>query len=519
MRVAFRTDASAEIGSGHLQRCLTLAQALAARGAECRFVCRALPGHMSAAVQAAGFELDLLPTPRPGDRPDATPAHAAWMGVDWRRDAAETRTALNAWRPGWLVVDHYALDDRWQGLALPAGVRLMVIDDLADRRHLADLLLDQNYGRRAADYDALVPLTTQHLIGPRFALLRSEFAAARPSALARRAKGPVQTILVAMGGYDAEDASGRIVDVLAALPEVAGLRVQVVLGGRAPHLPRLQARAATLPLAVEVLADAPDMAGLIEAADLGIGAAGGSAWERCCLGLPTLMLTLAANQRPAAAALDRAGAAVLVGDMADPHWTARLAAELTRLLADPGARAALALRAAAVADGRGARRVAAIMAAGKLWVRPAVMADAEAVWHWRHAEEAARFYRNQRVTPLDEHCAWFARALADPARHLLIVEEKGRPLGHVRLDQDPAHTAAAELGICLDPVQRGRGLALPLLEAAQGWAFARGFSSLRAEVHRDNLASHRLFTAAGYRLISSSGDFSCYELTETALAD
>lgn len=518
-KVAFRTDASIAIGAGHLRRCLTLAHALRARGAECRFFCRALPGQMGDAVLAAGFRLDLLPAPKACDQPDVTPAHAAWLGVDWRRDAAETRALLDSWQPGWVVVDHYALDERWQALALPTGARLMVIDDLADRPHFADLLLDQNYGRRATDYDGLVPIKTQCLIGSRFALLRPEFAAARPAALARRAMGPVQTILVAMGGYDAEDASGRVLDVLAAMPEVAGLRVQVVLGGHAPHLLRLQALAATLPLAVEVLVDAPDMAGLIAAADLGIGGAGGSAWERCCLGLPTLMLTLATNQRQAAEALDRVGAAVLLGDLSDGQWPARFRAEMARLLVDPVARAEISARAAAVANGRGASRVAALLAVGQLGVRPATQADAEVVWNWRYAGTSARFYRNPKVPTLADHCLWFARAMNDPARHLLMITRDGRPLGHIRLDLDCALGTAAELSICLDAAFRGQGLALPALETAQAWAFSHGIGLLRAHVHRDNAASQRLFRAAGYRETSSNGDFLCYELSETNFPD
>ena len=183
MEIAFRADASLEIGTGHVMRCLTLARSLRETGVACQFITRSLPGHMGDRIADEGFDLTLLPAPR-GPAPDGPPAHARWAGVDWEQDAAETRAVLGA-APDWLVIDHYAFDARWQRATCPAGTKLMVIDDLADRPHVCDLLLDQNLGHDPRNYDGLVPDDCTRLIGPSYALLRPEFAEARGEALAR----------------------------------------------------------------------------------------------------------------------------------------------------------------------------------------------------------------------------------------------------------------------------------------------------------------------------------------------
>lgn len=349
MRVAFRADAALTIGTGHVMRCLTLARELHARGHSCHFICRDLPGGLGAQV-AAEFPLALLPAPV-GPAPEGPPDHAAWAGVPWQQDAAETRAA--AWDAEWLVVDHYAFDARWQAAARPEGARVMVLDDLADRPHACDLLLDQNLGRDGADYDALLPDHAERLVGPRYALLRPEFAATRPAALARRG-GPLRHLLIAPGGVDAGNVTGLCLTALATLPLPPGFRVTVALGPTAPHLAALRAMA--LPFACTVLAGA-DMAALMTDADLCIGAAGGTMLERCCLGLPSILIVLAENQERATRHFVFAGTAVSVSRFGQPSFEIDLAAALKQCLS-AGRLGEMARAAAAICDGQGTRRVA-----------------------------------------------------------------------------------------------------------------------------------------------------------------
>jgi len=189
--IVFRTDAALQIGTGHVMRCLTLAEALAERGAHCRFVCREHSGNLMELIRDRGFDAIGLPvesgrlaTEASSDEPIG--AHATWLGADWAVDAEQACAALGDMDADWLIVDHYALDVRWERSLRSRCRRLMVIDDLADRIHDCDLLLDQNLGREPRDYAGLVPDCSAILVGPRFALLRPEFAALRDYSLNRR---------------------------------------------------------------------------------------------------------------------------------------------------------------------------------------------------------------------------------------------------------------------------------------------------------------------------------------------
>jgi UDP-2,4-diacetamido-2,4,6-trideoxy-beta-L-altropyranose hydrolase len=349
--VVFCAQASPEIGAGHIMRCLTLADALARRGGVCRFVTtpETLPtvpalggaGHGVTAIAAAAFA-------------EPTALAAAAGGADLA------------------VVDDYRLGADAEAALSAGGVRLvMAIDDLACRRHAAALLLDQTLGRRAADYAGLVPAACRLLLGPDYALLRPQFAHARPAALERRQRpGPVRRLLVAMGGTDPADATGLVLAALAlgnpGRPEASNseagnreLAVDVVLGRAAPGLAAVRARVAAL-AGVTLHVDVADMAALIGAADLAVGAAGTASWERCCLGLPTLALVLADNQETVCRALAEAGAIVPAGPAA-ALAPAALAASLAALIADPERRHRLATRALALCDGTGADRVADLL--------------------------------------------------------------------------------------------------------------------------------------------------------------
>lgn len=320
----FRADASAAIGTGHVMRCLTLADALRKTGESALFLCRPHEGHLMALIAQRGHCVKALPplAPSTAVRPDgAGLAHAHWLGTDQATDAGDCLAALAAEgmaRPAWIVVDHYALDAVWESRMRPAAGRLMAIDDLADRRHACDLLLDQNLGRRAQDYAGLVPERAGVLIGPRHALLRPEFAALRAESLARRARPALRRLLIALGGVDRENHTCAVLDALDAVRSLPDdLEILVVMGPQAPWLDAVRARAAALSRPVRVLAGVSDMARLMARSDLAIGAAGGTAWERCCLGLPTIQMVLAANQAAGAAALEAAGAAVMAASAQD----------------------------------------------------------------------------------------------------------------------------------------------------------------------------------------------------------
>jgi UDP-2,4-diacetamido-2,4,6-trideoxy-beta-L-altropyranose hydrolase len=332
MRLCIRVDASLQIGTGHVMRCLTLAEGFQKVGAQSHFICRAHPGHLLDHIRQRGFSLTVLPID-PSESvvrqesvvaSDAV-AHADWLGCDWLTDAEQTRAVLTEYQAEWLVVDHYALDQRWEHELRASCRKLMVIDDLADRTHQCDLLLDQNLGRQTTDYRNLVPADCKPLLGPQYALLRPEFAALRSYSLQRRLQPVLKNILITMGGVDQPNATGRILQTLkrCILPE--DCRITVVMGAQAPWLTQVQALAQDMPWQTQVLVSIHDMAQYMADSDLAIGAAGGTSWERCCLGLPSLMNVLADNQKSIAQALQEAKAAQLLGSLSDVEMKLPLA--------------------------------------------------------------------------------------------------------------------------------------------------------------------------------------------------
>lgn len=303
MRFFFRVDASVQLGTGHLMRCLTLAQQLGRQGARVSFVCRQLPENLRPQLEEQGYDLWVLP------------GEDLSVGPDWQRDAAETAQVITAAGGGdWLIVDHYALDRSWEQALRPRIDNLMVIDDLADRHHDCDLLLDQNfYANLDQRYAGLIPRHCRQLLGPRFALLRDEFFLARRSL--RERDGQVRRLLVFFGGSDPTDETAKALKALQLLnrPELV---VDVVLGGANPRQQTLQAQCARLDH-VRCHVQVANLAELMSAADLSLGAGGSATWERCFLGLPTITVMVADNQLETTLALAQAGAIQCLGTSAD----------------------------------------------------------------------------------------------------------------------------------------------------------------------------------------------------------
>ena len=377
MKIAFRTDASLQIGSGHVMRCLTLADALKAKGAACHFICRAHPGHLLDTISARGHTVTALPTLQDTSTSTSTstsamadaealgqePVHAKWLGCDWQMDAQQTSAELASWQPDWLVMDHYALDQRWEVALKPCYQKLMVIDDLADRTHSCDLLLDQNLGRLPEDYAGLLPPNCQLLIGPQYALLRPEFVRLRDYSLQRRANAHPPTInqlLITMGGVDLANATGQVLQALngCSLPE--DCKITVVMGAKAPWLSQVRHVASQMSWTTEVVVNVDDMAQRMVDSDLAIGAAGSTTWERCCLGLPTLMVVLADNQRLGANALTSAGAALLLNFQLEMAPVLRTTVES---LCDGSSLQKMSEAASQITDGNGLRQVMQTMEA------------------------------------------------------------------------------------------------------------------------------------------------------------
>ncbi|OYU68356.1 MAG: UDP-2,4-diacetamido-2,4,6-trideoxy-beta-L-altropyranose hydrolase, partial [Burkholderiales bacterium PBB5] len=313
MNLVLRADGGLAQGAGHLMRCLSLASALRERGAVCRFIGRAEPGHALQLVADAGFALHHLPV-EPGP-------------LDEAADAAATAALLQRWPASdWLLVDHYRLGLAWEQALRPWVRRLAVIDDLSDRAHDADLLLDQNLDSGGLrQRPGLLPAPCQRLIGPAYALLRPEFAELRAqhAGPAGRHTALRRLLVFYTAGHDLGETWKALQGVagFAAQARRAGLpplQVDVVAGPANPQQAEISALCTQWGWTLH--GQTPHIAQLMAEADLALGAGGASNWERCALGLPALVTVLAENQAAVAQALHQAGAVRCLG------WGHRLSA-------------------------------------------------------------------------------------------------------------------------------------------------------------------------------------------------
>lgn len=361
MNVGFRVDSSARIGTGHMMRCLALADALAERGARVAFITgTSIPGLVSVARGKGHRVVELPVVPAaPADPALRACAHEDWLASPWDRDADATRAALESafehQLVDWLIVDHYGIDHRWESAVRPAVRGLMVIDDLADRAHACDVVLDQSH-LPAPDqrYRGLVEPSTALLLGPRHALLRKEFANRRRAGVDPRVS--VHAIFVCYGGVDATDETSKAIDALEEPCARGAFRVDVVISPtQAAHAKvreRIRGRAG-----FRELAGNTDLAPAMADADLGLGAGGVMTWERCSVGLPVIVTAVARNQIEIAAYADVSGYAVYAGE-AETVTSGMLEQHIAALAKRPERLTRMSSIALEITDGLGAERVA-----------------------------------------------------------------------------------------------------------------------------------------------------------------
>jgi UDP-2,4-diacetamido-2,4,6-trideoxy-beta-L-altropyranose hydrolase len=345
VKVVIRADASANIGSGHIMRCLTLASELRARGEQVLFVSRTVSDALAARMDAAGCGLALLAQGRA--------AHGSQgLRMSTEDDARATSDVLGVQRCDCLIVDHYGLDGHWERALRPRVSKLVVIDDLANRFHDCDLLLDQNfYLQLDQRYAGLVPTGARCLLGPKYALLRPEFLAAR---LEVKVHQPLR-LFVSGGGADRFGICERAIEALRILGHDAP-GAEIVAGDDVGLLARLSGLARGLG-DVRVHGFVDDVAALMARCTIALGAGGSSTWERAALGLPSLVVVVAENQRRMVQDLAAAQVAVTLGDIVavSPRT---LADAIAALVQDVAGLARLRAASLALVDALGATRVA-----------------------------------------------------------------------------------------------------------------------------------------------------------------
>lgn len=510
--VAIRADASRVIGSGHVARCLTLANRLRSMGAEVLFICRAHDGHMLPSIAANGFDYEELPQSG-GDQQ----GYAGWVGTDIATDWQQTEVAILRHFGGpidWVIVDHYGLDASWEKASRSVARHVLAIDDLADRPHDCDVILDQNAVHAAVSrYEGLVPTKALRLLGPRFALLHRDFQGLQPLAGVRPV--PPRSYLVYFG---AGESSGRLalISVRAILGSADdGVTITVVLSNQDRHHGALR-DFARHHRNIEVVDRLPSLAQAMLSADFAVGAAGATSWERVCLRLPSLVVVVADNQEFVADQLEAMGVARCAG-RADTVTEESLRAALVDAIGGGGAPIASFDPLTWGVDGRGGDRVAAVVASvSGITARRVTAADSTLLLEWANDPETRANSFSTAPIPLDEHERWFARHLEGAVSRFYLIEvgtSEVLQVGQVRFDNRGGRW---RLNYALAPGFRGLRLGELLLRAGLAALHAtEPYAVVEAEVFQRNGASMRTIERLGFHRVRAEDGYHSFELTLT----
>lgn len=473
MKLLFRPDASSQRGSGHLMRCLALAQEARQRGVEVTFVTNDIPAGLRDRLSREGFPWQALRSPAP------TLDETAELSEIARRTGAS-----------WIVLDGYLFSREYQA-RLAGEFRVLQVDDHAQiGSYAASLILDQNLGVPAEVY-ADRPRECRLLLGAEHVLLRREFRASVGSEVRTEAT----SLLITMGGADPANLTQSILHQILPITRRTGIQARALVGMANPHRDSLEAEFGSDP-SVTLLDPADWTPALMAGADIAITAGGTTCWELAFLGRPMIVLSIAGNQDHVLTGLAAVGAAVTLGSA--PEAVARLGPALEELIADGGARADLSARARTLVDGHGARRVLGAMKGALLSVRDAGWDDSRMIWEWANDPVTRGMSFSTDPIPLEGHERWFRQRLDDPGCLFGIgIDEDGGAVGQVRLEN--AGEDERIISMSLAPEHRGLGLGSYLIEEGVRRAAERArFSQVHAYIKSENQASVRAFMRAGF---------------------
>jgi len=484
--IIIRVDANARIGTGHLMRCLALAQAWKDSGGEVAFITDCDNTGLLQRLSDEGFEAIPLDSSYP-DR------------ADWEASSQ----ALAAHPNAWVVLDGYHFDPTYQRRIKEAGHPLLVIDDMAHLEHYyADIVLNQNLHAEQLRYSC--EPYTQLMLGTQYVLLRHEFL--RLQGWKREIPEVARKALITLGGSDFDNATLKVVRALNKL-KVEDLEVRVVVGPSNPHIASLEEAVHRSPFDVRLLTSVRSMPDLMAWADVAVSASGSTCWEMAFMGLPTVLLVLADNQQGIAEGLDSRGVALSVGWYAEISEL-RLTQAMKMLISNSKRRKAMSENGRQLVNGVGTDRVISVMGepfqeiseTDHLRMRPASFGDAEVLWKWTNDPTVRAHSFHPGPIPLDGHTEWYKGKLAFPDTRIWILELNQVAVAQIRYDRISRDTAEIDLSVA--PDCQGRGLGTRALILTSDIACKElGVRRVKGVVFSSNRASRRAFAKAGFQCI------------------
>ena len=519
MKVFLRVDSSLKMGTGHVMRCLTLAHVLKENGASVNFICRKHDGSLIDKIHSSGFNVYEL---RASEESEITNKleHSHWLGSTQEEDANDCINIIKSKNIDWLIVDHYALDEKWEERLKPYCKKIIVIDDLADRNHQCEILLDQTFGRDKDDYFPFTPKNCDFLLGARYALLRPEFSRWREYSLRRRGRSQFKQLLITMGGVDVDNVTEKILDELKISTLPININIVVLMGESAPHLKAVKSKASSLPYKTEVRVGVNNVAEIMANTDIAIGASGATTWERCCLGLPSIQIVTARNQFFLSEALARHNIVKLVKSVKEITF---LLEESSKWIDNIG------YSASEICDGLGGYRVfnkmtgfkATLQDFGEIELCNYVNLnenDKTLALKMRNHPEIKKWMLNQDSISSLTHFEFIKSLESIIDRRYFLVKQKNKVIGSINFSE--IHFCnSIELGLYVNPFLKLSGCGILLEAIASYYAFNElNVNKIKLEVYLDNKRAIHFYKKCGYDFIESKSpnyqDILCMEKTK-----
>ena len=489
-------------------RCLTLAEALREKVASVKFVSRNHAGNLNLLISQRRFSVSELARSchekALSERDDnVKDNYRAWLGVSENQDALDTIKAIGPQKTDLLIVDHYALGEKWERRLRPYVNCIMVIDDLANRCHDCDMLLDQNWFENMdTRYDGLVPANCTQLLGPGYALLRPEFAKARKKLKPRN--GVVKRIFVFFGGSDSHNLTSMTLRALSE-PELSHLEVDVVIGKNNTHRGEIQKTVESREL-THLHVQVDFMATIMAKADLAVGSGGVNTWERMCMGLPALVISFAENHK------------VLLNDLVKNCYTNFLG-NITNvdefiikkgvldIISDRSLLKDQSIKTYKMVDGYGSQTVAdwlfGDLSNRRFKVNNTTDEDMELYWIWANDKQVLNNALNKEHIPWANHVKWFGSKLANKNCSLYLIRADKKPVGQVRFDNEGDY---ARIDYSIARQFRGRKLGKKILRLAIHEYQKNNTIKILGEVLPNNIASAKTFESLGFTMEINQGN-------------
>jgi len=496
MKIFFRVDASLQIGAGHVYRCLSIANTLLDEHTSINFICRNYEGNLIDVIKSNGFDVFSLEL-RENYRVDDKLLYSQWLGATQKIDAEECIDIVKQEEVDWMIVDHYGIDEEWESKLKNFCKKIFVIDDLSDRAHKCDVLLDPTFGRQENEYKHLVKKSCKLLLGSQYAILRTEFIKLRKYCIKNRDNFKFNQLLVSMGGIDFDNFTEKVVQVLDKCTLPSDIVIVVVVGENYPHLRSLRSKLNNLAYRSEIRIGVNNMAEIIANSDIAIGATGGSTWERCCLGLPTIQILTADNQKYIANSLSSIKAIELV------DYIYQIPLKINKILKF---NKKMSIISSSIVDGLGTQRIVDFIKSNHKYIEPIQLKpieshDSDFIYGLQN-KETRKYFFNPNVPSNDEHTYWFLDILNSDKSILFMIKFKDCDAGILRLDN--IDSDFTEISIIILRKYRGKGIAKKALKMLENLVSNRAF---KAVIRKDNESSKKIFTQSGYILKRKKGSF------------